>query len=66
MMDSELTGFVVWHAFIRAAVVLEVTGTVDRWLKFYRQIALAAAILSSLFKEEKRPQQTDDQTKINH
>ncbi len=60
MMDSDITGFVAWHAFVRAAVVLEVTGTVDRWLKFDRQIALAAAILSSLFNEGKRPQQTDN------
>jgi len=40
MMDSDLTGFVVWHIFIRAAIVLELVKTKDRLLHIDREIAL--------------------------
>ena len=60
MMDSDLTGFVVWHAFIRAAIVLGLVATKDGLLQIDREIALGAAILASLVKEGRKPQQTDN------
>jgi len=60
MMDSDLTGFVVWHIFIRAAIVLELVKTKDRLLHIDREIALGVAILASLINEGKKPQQTDN------
>lgn len=71
MMDSSVTGFVVWHAFIKAVMVLGFDPRTERWLQIDRYIALAAAILSALIKNGRAPQQTlepnvnqplDDQT----
>jgi hypothetical protein len=71
MMDSSVTGFIVWHAFIRAVLVLNPDNQAERWLQLDRCIGLAAAILSTLIKEGRAPQQTlepntnqplDDQT----
>ena len=71
MMDSSVTGFVVWHAFVKAVIVLGFDQRTERWLQIDKSIALAAAILSTLIKEGRAPQQTlepninqplDDQT----
>jgi len=59
-MDSDVTGFVAWHAFIRAAVVLQVLETTNRLLQIDREIALSASILASLIKEGRKPQQSDN------
>ncbi len=58
MMDSSVTGFVVWHAFIKAVIVLGFDKRTERWLRIDRYIALAAAILSALIKDGRAPQQT--------
>jgi hypothetical protein len=58
MMDSSVTGFVVWHAFVRAAAVLELFENTDRLLQLDREIALAAAILSACIADGKGPEQT--------
>jgi len=60
MMDSDVTGFVVWHAFIRAVIVLGLAENTERWLQLDREIALSAAILSALIGEGNRPQQRSD------
>jgi len=71
MMDSSITGFVVWHAFIKAVMVLGIDPRTERWLQLDRYIVLAAAIVSALIKDGRAPQQTlepninqplDDQT----
>ena len=63
MMDSSVEGYVVWHAFVRAVVILDATSDKDRWLEIDRYIALAAAILSALITSGKEPIQSDDPTR---
>ena len=61
MMDSEVTGFVAWYGFIRAVIALGLAETnIDRWLRISRNIALAAAILTTLTKQGRRPRQTNN------
>lgn len=60
MMDSGTEGFVVFHAFTRAVVLLDLTENKDRWLQIDRHIALAGAILASLIKSGKGPEQSED------
>jgi hypothetical protein len=60
MMDSEVTGYVVWHAFTRAVGLLEVTDDKEHLLQTDRHIVLAAAILASLIESGHRPVQSDD------
>lgn len=71
MMDSSVTGFLVWHAFIKAVMVLGFDQRTERWLQLDRYIILAAAILSALIKNGRSSQHTlepnvnqplDDQT----
>jgi hypothetical protein len=66
MMDSSITGFIVWHAFIRAVLVLNHDNQAERWLQLDRYIGLAAAILSTLINEGRAPQQSLTQILINH
>ena len=60
MMDSRVEGYVVWHAFIRAVVLLELDDNKDKWLQLDRHVGLAAGILAELIKEGKEPQQIND------
>ncbi len=60
MMDSGITGFVAWHAFVRAAGLLGLIGNKDRLLQTDRHIALASAILAELVKLGRPPVQSDD------
>lgn len=61
MMDSEVTGFVAWYGFIRAVISLGLRDTnIDSWLRISRNIALAAAILTTLTKQGRKPRQTND------
>jgi hypothetical protein len=60
MMDSGIVGYIVWHAFIRITILLELGGNSERWLQIDRHLALAAAILSALIKSGKPPIQSDD------
>lgn len=59
MMDSKVEGYVVWHAFIRAVVLLELDDNKDKWFQIDRHVGLAA-ILVELIKEGREPQQTND------
>lgn len=59
MMDSEMTGFVAWYAFIRAIIVLGISMSNERWLDIARNIALAAAIHATLVKEGRKPHQSN-------
>jgi len=60
MMDSKVAGYVVWHAFIRSILLLELDVNKDAWLRMDRHVGLAAAILAELIKKGKDPQQSDD------
>jgi hypothetical protein len=60
MMDSNVLGYVVWHAFMRAVNLLDLDTDKDTWLQLDRHIGLGAAILSRLIKEGRGPQQSDD------
>jgi hypothetical protein len=63
MMDSSIDGYIAWHAFVRAIVVLlsEERGfNKEALLSTDRHIALAAAILASLIKSGRTPLQTND------
>lgn len=60
MMDSNVTGYVVWHAFSRAVGLLGLTEDKDRLLQTDRHIALAAAILAGLISSGRPPVQSDD------
>jgi len=61
MMDSQVTGFVAWYGFIRAIIVLDLgSSNNERWLRIGRNLALAAAILTTLIKLGRRPSQNDD------
>jgi hypothetical protein len=63
MMDSSIDGYIAWHAFVRAIVVLlsEDQGfNKEVLLSTDRHIALAAAILASLIKSGRTPLQTND------
>ena len=65
MMDSSIDGYIAWHAFVRAVVVLLVENqglNKEAWLRTDRHIALATAILASLIKSGKAPLQTNDPT----
>jgi hypothetical protein len=64
MMDSSITGYIVWHAFIRLVVLLYDDGTINsnRWLQTDRHIGLAAGILSELIKSGREPMQSNDAT----
>lgn len=60
MMDSEVTGFVAWHAFTRAVGLLELAGNKEQLLQTDRHICLAAAILATQIESGHRPVQSDD------
>ncbi len=60
MMDSSVTGYVVWHAFSRAVGLLGLTEDNDHLLQTDRHIALAAAILARLTNSGHPPVQSDD------
>jgi hypothetical protein len=64
MMDSSITGYTVWHAFVRIAVLLFGNGTIDstKWLQTDRHIGLAAGILAELIKSGREPMQRNDPT----
>jgi hypothetical protein len=63
MMYSGVEGYVVWHAFVRAMVIVNITSNQDKWLHTDRCIALAAAILGALIKLGREPIQSDDPTR---
>jgi hypothetical protein len=61
MMDSEVTGFVAWYGFIRAVIALGLAETnFDKWLRISRNMALGAAILTTLTKQGRKPRQTNN------
>lgn len=60
MMDSGLIGFIVWHAFVRAVVILGLADDQNRWVRLDRNISLAAAILAAEIKAGQEPVQSDD------
>ena len=71
MMDSSITGYIVWHAFVRLVVLLfsggdddDGSGTIDsnKWLQTDRHLGLAAGILAELKKSGREPIQSDDAT----
>ena len=59
MMDADIGGFLVWHAFIRAVVISDVLGKdlEERWLQIDRYIALAAALLAESIRLGNKPKQ---------
>jgi hypothetical protein len=60
IMDSDVTGYVAWHAFVRAVGLLDLADDKDRLLQTDRHIALGAAIVAELIKSGHRPVQSDD------
>jgi hypothetical protein len=64
MMDSSITGYIVWHALVRVLVLLYADGTIDsnKWLQTDRHIGLAAGILAELIKSGREPMQRNDPT----
>jgi hypothetical protein len=62
MMDSSITGYIVWHAFVRTVVLLYADGTIDstKWLQTDRHIGLAAGILTELIKSGREPIQRNE------
>jgi hypothetical protein len=60
MMDSDVTGYVAWHAFVRAVGLLDLADDKDRLLQTDRHIVLGAAIVAELIKSGHRPVQSDD------
>ena len=33
MMDGDIGGYIIWHSFIRAVMMLGTSGNTDRWLQ---------------------------------
>jgi hypothetical protein len=69
MMDDDMRGYLIWHAFVRLVVVLLYGDDVEsadskqrRWLQTDRHIGLAAGILAALIKAGVEPEQTNDPT----
>ncbi len=60
MMDSAVVGYVAWHAFVRAVLILDLTDDKERWVRIDRNISLAAAILATEIKSHQKPEQSDD------
>lgn len=60
MMDSGVTGFVAWHAFMRAVGVLNISENKDQLLQTDRHIALAAAIVAALVNSGHPPVKSND------
>lgn len=64
MMDDDMRGYLIWHAFIRLVVVLLYgDGTLNskkRWLQTDRHIGLAAGILAAMIKSGSEPEQSND------
>lgn len=48
MMNSDIASYVVWHAFIRVLMLIDVTANKERWLEIDKYVILAAAILEKL------------------
>jgi hypothetical protein len=60
MMDAEMSGFFVWHAFIRVVVI---SGVIDKgleviWLQIDRYVALGAALLAESIRLGNKPKQS--------
>jgi hypothetical protein len=65
MMDDDMRGYLIWHAFVRLAVALLYhNGYIDskKWLHTDRCVGLAAGILAALIKSGMEPEQTNDPT----
>lgn len=60
MMDSGLIGFIVWHAFVRAVLILDLADDENRWVRVDRNISLAAAILAAEIEAGQEPVQSED------
>jgi hypothetical protein len=60
MMDSGLIGFIVWHAFVRAVLVLDLADDENRWVRVDRNISLAAGILAAEIEAGQEPVQSED------
>jgi len=63
MMDSNIIGYIVWHAFVRLVVLLYGDGAAidsTNWLQTDRHIGLAAGIVAALIKSGKQPIQSKD------
>jgi hypothetical protein len=55
MMNSDLIGYVIWHAFIMAIVLIDDKANKQRWLEIDKYLVLAAAVFEKLTQLGKRP-----------
>ncbi len=64
MMDDDMRGYLIWHAFARLVALLYGDNNLvsARWLQIDRHIGLAAGILAALIKSGKEPEQINDPT----
>ena len=55
MMNSDLIGYVIWHAFIMALVLIDDKANKQRWLEIDKYLVLAAAVFEKLTQLGRRP-----------
>ena len=55
MMNDDIVSYVVWHAFIKALILIDDKANEERWLEIDKYIVLAAAILVKLKLLGKQP-----------
>ena len=62
MMDDDMRGYLIWHAFVRLVVLLYGDSTLNskRWLQTDRHIGLAAGMLAAMIKSGSEPEQSND------
>jgi hypothetical protein len=55
MMNSDTLGYVMWHAFIMALVLIDDKANKERWLEIDKYLVLAASIFEKLTELGSRP-----------
>ena len=55
MMNSDMAGYVIWHVFIMALVLIDDKANKQRWLEIDKNLVLAAAVFEKLTQLGRRP-----------
>src|SRR4030095_4005493 len=55
MMNSDLLGYVIWHAFIMALILIDDKANKQRWLEIDKYLVLSAAVFEKLTQLGRRP-----------
>jgi hypothetical protein len=55
MMNSDILGFAIWHAFIIALVLIDDKANKPRWLEIDKYLLLAAGIFDKLTQLGRKP-----------